>query len=594
MFGKFIPGPPIDDRVFWDGLSSRMRLDLVSRGETFLGYEYPPLPASLYMDFSLTGNRTRFEDRYFARRRALASLVLAECANADGRFLSGVIDGIDAICGEWGWQLPAHNSYIRDSKQFALPDAKRPVLDLFACETGALLATARHLLRKRLDAVSPAICERIECLLDERIVKPYLESHFWWMGNGDEKMCNWTPWCTQNVLLVAAALDLDEKMLRRIIVKAAYGLDRFLKDYGDDGCCDEGAQYYRHASLCLFGAIEILDCFDPGTFSFVYREPKIRNMALYIFNVHIDGPYYFNFSDCSPIAGRAGVREYLFGKAVDSPELIRFAVTDWAAQEDKTLSEEISLFYRLQAISHAQEMETAYASFAQAKEDLHSDQDIWYPSVGLLVSRSNGFCLAVKAGGNGDSHNHNDTGSYTLYKNGLPCVIDVGVGTYTEKTFSSHRYEIWTMQSAWHNLPTFGTFMQKDGAEYKARDVRYVSDETGCSVSMELAGAWPGESGVKSYIRCVRFNKLEQSVVIEDIYDGKYPPVMSVMTSLEPIVSEKCVLIGSLARIGVDPPDASITVEAVELTDPKLIAAWSSRIYRVKIAFTDRLVLRIK
>ena len=594
MRKDFSPGPSIGDRVFWDGLSDRMRQDLVSRGESFRGYEYPQLPASLYMDFSLTGNRTRFEERYFARRLALASLVLAECACADGRFLSSVIDGIDAICSEWGWQLPAHNSYIRDTKQLVLPDARRPVLDLFACETGALLSTVRHLLHKSLDAVSPAICARIECLLDERIIKPYLESHFWWMGNGDEKMCNWTPWCTQNVLLVAASLDMDEKMLRKIIVKASYSLDCFLKDYGDDGCCDEGAQYYRHAALCFFNAIEILDSLDPGTFSFVYKEPKIRNMALYIFNVHIDGPYYFNFADCSPIAGRAGVREYFFGKAVGSPELMRFAATDWAAQEDRTLAEEINLFYRLQAITHAQEMETAHATFAHAKDELHPDQDIWYPSVGLLVSRANGLCLAVKAGGNGDSHNHNDTGSFTLYKNGAPCVIDVGVGTYTGKTFSPRRYEIWTMQSAWHNLPTFGPYMQKDGAEYKARDVRYVSDENECSISMELAGAWPAESGVTSYMRSVRFDKAEGVVVVEDNYIGTCPPVMSLMTSVEPLVSEHGLSIGSLARINVDPPDATITIEAVDLTDPKLMAAWSSRIYRMKIAFADHLVLRIK
>ena len=209
------------------------------------------------------------------------------------------------------------------------------------------------------------------------------------------------------------------------------------------------------------------------------------------------------------------------------------------------------------------------------------------------MSRAKGLCLAVKAGGNGDSHNHNDTGSFTLYKNGLPCVIDVGVGTYTEKTFSPRRYEIWTMQSAWHNLPTFGPHTQKDGAEYKARDVRYVTDETGCSISMELAGAWPVESGVKSYVRSVRFNKSAKTVVVGDQYDGEHPPVMSLMTSLEPLVSERGITIGSLARIDVDPPDAAITVEAVDLTDPKLTAAWSSRIYRVKIAFTDRLVLTI-
>ncbi|MBP0575285.1 heparinase II/III family protein, partial [Mycobacterium tuberculosis] len=83
-----------------------------------------------------------------------------------------------------------------------------------------------------------------------------------------------------------------------------------------------------------------------------------------------------------------------------------------------------------------------------------------FPSVGVLVARDDRFALAVKAGDNGDSHNHNDTGSITLYKDGRPVLIDVGVESYTQKTFSPRRYEIWTMQSAYHNLPTFAGVMQ--------------------------------------------------------------------------------------------------------------------------------------
>lgn len=47
-----------------------------------------------------------------------------------------------------------------------------------------------------------------------------------------------------------------------------------------------------------------------------------------------------------------------------------------------------------------------------------SHRDVYYPSVGLFLVHSATMDLAVKAGDNADSHNHNDTGSVTLYKMG--------------------------------------------------------------------------------------------------------------------------------------------------------------------------------
>ena len=51
----------------------------------------------------------------------------------------------------------AHNSYIRDTPQLPLPDTTRPIVDLFAAETGALLALARYLLPDELDTAAPGI-----------------------------------------------------------------------------------------------------------------------------------------------------------------------------------------------------------------------------------------------------------------------------------------------------------------------------------------------------------------------------------------------------------------------------------------------------
>ena len=188
------------------------------------------------------------------------------------------------------------------------------------------------------------------------MLAPYRTAHFWWMGNGEEPMCNWTTWCTQNVLL-AAAQCAPAETLPVYVKQAAYSIDCFLKDYGEDGCCSEGAQYYRHAALTMFNALDLLCRIAPGVFDDVWAEPKIRNMAEYIVNMHIAGPYYLNFADCSPLAGARGVREFLFGQRVASAPLMTLAARDWAdalQQPDPDRlhhpddSEGINLYYHIQ------------------------------------------------------------------------------------------------------------------------------------------------------------------------------------------------------------------------------------------------------
>ena len=74
-----------------------------------------------------------------------------------------------------------------------------------------------------------------------------------------------------------------------------------------------------------------------------------------------------------------------------------------------------------------------------------------------------GFYLACIAANNGKSHSHNDTGSFWVYSQGWPVLIDMGQETYQKKSFGAHRYEIPSMQSAYHNLPTIGGVQQGVG-----------------------------------------------------------------------------------------------------------------------------------
>ena len=583
---RLVPAPPARDRAAWHSLPADVLAALTMRGESLANVAFPPLPASAYMDFCRTGDRACFEALYLARRRTLNAAVMAECATGDGRFLDQVINGIFALCEESGWQLPAHNTLVRDTPTTILPDVDTPVLDLFACETGAQLAVIDHLLGTELDAVSPLIRARIRREIDARIVAPYLSRHFWWMGNGDEPMCNWTVWCTQNVLLATMSGEYPADVRRKVVVKAAESLDTFLKDYDDDGCCEEGAQYYRHAGLCLFNAMDIMNRVTGGAFAAAARSDKIRNIAEYIVNVHARGAYYFNFADCSPLAGRAGIREYLFGLAVGSDGLTDFAATDWTASTDRDLPDEINLYYRLQAAFCAKQIAAHTPSTSRFSPDVH------YPSVGLFILRDASFDLAIKAGDNGDSHGHADSGSLILYRNGEPFLIDVGVETYTAKTFSAARHEIWTIRSAFHNLPVFGGVEEGYGAAFGARDVAFESGDKESRLSMDLAGAFPPTAGVTVARRTVRFVK-NGHIEIEDVRAPAGPSTLHLMLAQRPEIAEAGLMRPGLGAIEIEGGETA-TVEAIAISDPRLRQTWPETLYRVSIPFESRIALRIR
>ncbi len=642
--GLYDKYPNIEDRAHWDFLSKELKDVLIKSGEEAAREPWTELLISDFREFSKSGNRVRFEDKYFPRRRKLNRLVMAECAENKGRFLDDILDGMYLILDETTWCLPPHTSYERDAAQETMPDVTRPIIDLFDAESAALVAYAEYLLRPVLSRISPYISVYVNEELQKRIFKPYLTQHFWWMGNGDEPMCNWTPWIIQNVLLCALTREesfFSEEERRVFLEKASVSLDCFLKDYGEDGGCSEGAQYYSHAGLCLFGCLEIMDwavrsnreCYEGSEakeqdnkkltgFSSLFGEKKIQNIANYIVKMHVGDGYYINFADCSALPGRRTAREFLFGKMIGDEVLSSFAAEDFRGEDasQKLIEDEINLFYHvLQAFSYDEMM--SYPKCDALPEDS------WFESVGLMVARDDTFTLAVKAGNNADSHNHNDVGSFTIYKHGKPFVIDLGVGTYTQKTFSDKRYELWTMQSQFHNLPTFiaakqdadksgeiisrlgkdsaadfydeQIIMQKDGTEFAASSVECILNTDIASLSMDIAPAY-GDSRIKSYRRKVELQKGE-GIKITDRYEGELPAFISFMTYEKPVVSDEngvCTIavgkLGSIRVRGLETSDDSkgssysgavnvCVAEAYPITDERLKIAWKHEVYRTLI-----------
>ena len=180
--------PPLADRAAWESLPGAARWAAAGQAALEHAQTAPELPLSLWLQFTRSGDRAKWEHAYFARRRTLCALAMAEAVTNRGTYLPALADLAWRICEESAWQLPAHNSYIRDTPQLPLPDVTRPIVDLFAAETGALIATVCGLLGEALDAYAPGLAARLRGEVERRVLTPYRTAHFWWMGNGDEPM----------------------------------------------------------------------------------------------------------------------------------------------------------------------------------------------------------------------------------------------------------------------------------------------------------------------------------------------------------------------------------------------------------------------
>ncbi|MCB0092183.1 MAG: hypothetical protein KDE54_30050, partial [Caldilineaceae bacterium] len=166
---------------------------------------------------------------HFERRGMLGTLVIAECIEDQGRFLDDIVNGIWAICEESFWGVPAHIG--RQTAGKGLPDTREVVVDLFAAETGALLAWSSYLLGERLDTVWPLLRDRIQREVNVRILTPCLErDDHSWMGfhNTGRRVNNWNPWICSNWLACTLLLEEDEARRQASVFKIMRTVDNFV------------------------------------------------------------------------------------------------------------------------------------------------------------------------------------------------------------------------------------------------------------------------------------------------------------------------------------------------------------------------------
>ena len=579
--------PVYKDRQFWQGLPANIRQEYIGRAEKYLTYDWPVVKATDYLEFIRSGDRR--QQVYSACSNALISLVMGELIEGKGRFLDQIINAVWYYSEQTWWGWSAHLSPQKAGS--GLPDVNDPIVDLGVGEVTSNLSWTYYLFKEEFDKVHPLISKRLLQEITNKSLKPYfVRDDFGYMGFKGGRPNNWNPWVNYNMLTSYLLLETDPAKKVAEVQKILNSLDKFLNGYSDDGGCDEGPSYWGAAGALLYENLEIMKNVTNGKFD-VFDDPLIQNMGKYFYKVNIHAPYFINFADADATTGGSPSIVYRYGKAINDPTMQKFGA--YLARLGKwgegpvggKIGDQIKNLGLINEIRNTDAEEALVADF-------------WFPDTEVAGARDkagsyNGFFFGAKGGFNAESHNHNDIGSCLMYFDGKPCLIDVGREEYVAKTFSSRRYEIWTMQSGYHNLPVINGTDQMQGADYKAKNSTFTANAKSATFSTEIAGAYPKEAKVKSWLRSYTLNR-GKSFVINDKFElSEVVPGKVTSSNLITYCKVTEVKPGML-RFEGDGFKLNMTynskvikpvIEFKEITDRSLKRYWPEGVTRVRLEF---------
>ena len=525
---SWIKYPSYNDREAWEQLPEELRKETIKVGEKHLGYNWPRITATMYLEFTRSGDRGIVDRAISRQREILRSLVIAELMEGNGRFIDDIINGVFTYCEQTYWGMSATFYMYKtgfkgyDNPNTILPDINDPIIDLFVGDAAADLAWIWHFFHEEFDKISPVISKRLKSELHKKVLEPFYERcDFWWItGWGEGNVNNWTPWCNHNILTCISLLEDDLTKKEVGIYKTMESVDLFINSYPNDGGCDEGPNYWSVAGGKLFDYLDLLSQITNEKIN-IFNNDLVKNMGRYIYRVYIannpKGQFYVNYSDSPAIIKHDGGRIYRYGEQILDSRLSSFGaflLEDSNSNSTKIAGERIGeILENLFNTADWQEIEP--------KEPLISH--FYFPDREIAIAReiegmNKGFYFAAKGGNNGESHNHNDVGTCILFFNGKPVFVDVGVGTYTAKTFSDQRYKIWTMQSGYHNLPIINGYTQPPGRGFKAKNSNHEIKGDKISFSTDISGAYPQEAKINKWIRSYTLDRREQYFSISDEY----------------------------------------------------------------------------
>ncbi len=561
---SFAPVPPAKDQYWKNAIPKNIREDYIKLGKQYKGKDWKPIPDSLFADFKKTGNRTNFETPYFEKRRQLSCLVMAEIMDYQGVFLKDIDKGLNYFISEVWWGLPA--SYPTN-----YPDRNNQKIELFNPETGNLLAWTIYMLHDELEAVDKGICDRVSSEIQRRILLPARVDENYWCGSLD----NWNTWISSNLIscILFCEPNREEQIgdLKRVIGC----LDYFITNYHNDGGCEEGIMYWDRAGASLFESVFLLDLATNHALS-LQNDKKLKAIGSYAYKMYIGNRASVNFADSHPFFGGIHINIlYPFGKFINDSVMMKQAV--YIAKDhgyDKSPASAFRGSGNFPTLSRELLFLSQYDSFVNTEASEPLLRDAVFDDLHVIIARSKenskeGLFVAAKGGNNNEYHNHNDIGNFVVYKDAEPIIVDIGVDTYTSKTFSDKRYELYNCRSGYHNVPIINGFEQCNGRQYQGCDYNYQNKKRQAKYSMDVSQAYPAGACIEEWKRTISLKRGKEIVVTEKYKLGEYiqPSEITLICCGEAKVSRPGIIIidngKNKGELSFNPKEMTPTIERV-------------------------------
>lgn len=584
---EFKPCPSIQDRESWDSIPEDIKATVLTEAEKYVGMRYSVVHATDLMSYLEEGSRKPCSKVANVKREALNHLVLAECIANDGTYMRDILNAVWALCEQSSWTSVYHYYLYRTPEPTMFPPHEQHVIDLGCSENAVAMAFTYHLLKDKLDDISPLIARRLKFEIKRRIIDPFIYTRqWWWMGYSGRKVNNWAPWCSSNCLMTILLVEEDEELRRKAVFKTLEIMDKFVEIYSEDGGCDEGPAYWNRAGGSLFDCLWIIKEATSGEIDYFDSE-LIKNIGEFPAKVHVAKNAFTNFADSKPYLDTNFSLLHHYGTAVNSQDILDLANTMY-----KQLGE--SSPGGLGVLRSLPYLFSVDVFRKTEKEALDIQLTHVFDGIQVMTTRQSqnkeeGFYLAIKGGYNDESHNHNDLGNFILYSYGSACIIDVGAGTYVKDTFGPNRYRIWNMQGQYHNIPVIGEHQQLYGKEYEATDFKVIINDTNSHCSIDLSSAYPKEALIQSYKREAELDRESRTVRLTDHIELKDKDEVTwhFMLCKEPEIKGDSVLLSNAdndkVQLTFEGIKAHVSYDVIEVNDKDLKANWGDKLYRLCI-----------
>ena len=520
----------------------------------------PTLPASLYLDYTRTGNRTRYQRPNGRRVNRLSAFALAECLEREGQYLDHILDYAWAICEQSTWVLPAHLNQGDSHHAEGLPAADRPadrIVALRVAQTGQLLAELDYVLG---DQLHPALRNRIRRTVDRQLLVPYEErDDFWWHHPPTN---NWNAVCNAGTVIAATLLLDDADRIATIIERAAHSLEHYLADFDEDGCTAEGIGYWNYGFGNYVQLAAHLEARTDGEFSLL-TPPIVDRIAEYPLAVELSPGRFLPFSDASEGSRVDPFTACWLGERLDRPDLAARGLRDFEHGVIPDLFGEA-----VKTLVTVRTAPTAASVPTPPRRRHFTGFDWWIARVdpedpGTTV-------VGAKGGHNGESHNHNDLGSFVYHVNGESLLTDLGSPVYDADFFSDRRYEYLVARSLGHSVPHVNGIEQAAGEEFAATVIDRTDGEHADRFAVDVAGGYPDDAGLESLVRTFELDRTSARFTVKDAFsfsdeDNQFEEVF---VSYAPIATAERELTvegeSGTATVSVDPAPKTADVERLE------------------------------